>query len=44
MNIGKIKPQFVSVPFNASSANGMTEYNGIAKFSPAGIVVEFESK
>jgi hypothetical protein len=44
MNIGKIKPQFVSVPFSASSANGMTEYNGIAKFSPAGIVIEFESK
>lgn len=44
MNDKKIKPQFISVPFKASSPNGMTEYNGIAKFSPAGIVVEFESK
>ena len=44
MNDQKIKPQFISVPFKASSPNGTTEYNGIAKFSPAGIVVEFESK
>lgn len=43
MNERKIKPQFISVPFKASSSNGMTEYNGIAKFSPAGIVFEFES-
>lgn len=43
MNGRKIKPQFVSVPFKAASANGMTEYNGIAKFSPAGIVFEFDS-
>jgi hypothetical protein len=43
MNIEKIKPQLISVPFKAASGNGMTEYNGIAKFSPAGIVVEFES-
>ena len=43
MNSQKIKPQFISVPFKASSSNGMTEYNGIAKFSPAGIVIEFES-
>ncbi len=43
MNGKKIKPQLVSVPFKASSANGITEYNGIAKFSPAGIVFEFDS-
>jgi hypothetical protein len=43
MNNIKIKPQFISVPFMASSGNGMTEYNGIAKFSPAGIVFEFDS-
>jgi len=44
MNGQKIKPQFISVPFKADSPNGITAYNGIAKFSPAGIVVEFESK
>jgi hypothetical protein len=43
MNGKKIKPQFISVPFKAASSNGMTEYNGIAKFSPAGIVFEFDS-
>jgi len=43
MNDKKIKPQFISVPFKADSPNGVTEYNGIAKFSPAGIVVEFDS-
>jgi hypothetical protein len=44
MNDKIIKPQLINVPFKASSSNGMTEYEGIAKFSPAGIVVEFESK
>jgi hypothetical protein len=44
MNDKITKSQLVNVPFNASSANGMTEYHGIAKFSPAGIVFEFESK
>lgn len=43
MNGKNIKPQFISVPFKADSANGVTEYNGVAKFSPAGIVFEFES-
>ena len=43
MNGQKFKPHFVSIPFKASSSNGMTEYNGIAKFSPAGIVFEFDS-
>jgi len=43
MNNKKIKPQFISVPFKADSGSGATEYNGIAKFSPAGIVFEFDS-
>ena len=43
MNGRKIKPQFISVPFKAASGSGATEYNGIAKFSPAGIVFEFDS-
>lgn len=43
MNEQKIKPQFISVPFKADSPNGMTEYTGIAKFSPAGIIVEYKS-
>jgi hypothetical protein len=41
--VKKIKPQFISVPFKAESGSGVTEYNGIAKFSPAGIVFEFDS-
>lgn len=43
MNDIKTRPQFTSVPFKASSSNGMTEYNGIAKFSRAGVVLEFDS-
>ena len=43
MNGKKIKPQFTTVPFKADSGSGATEYNGIAKFSPAGIVIEFDS-
>ena len=39
----KINPQFISVPFKAASGSGVTKYNGIAKFSPAGIVFEFDS-
>jgi hypothetical protein len=35
---------FVSIPFKASSANGFRSYNGVAKFSDAGVVLEFESK
>ena len=35
---------FLSVPFKTESAHGLTSYNGVAKFSPAGIVLEFESK
>jgi hypothetical protein len=33
---------FTSVPFKAES--GLSSVNGIAKFSAAGIVLEFESK
>lgn len=35
---------FTSVPFKTESAHGLTQVNGVAKFSSAGIVVEFESK
>jgi hypothetical protein len=33
---------FTSIPFKTES--GMSSVNGIAKFSPAGVVLEFESK
>ena len=33
---------FTSIPFKTES--GMSQINGVAKFSPAGIVLEFESK
>lgn len=40
-----MQPQgFISVPFKTESPHGLTSYNGVAKFSPAGIVLEFESK
>src|SRR5688572_46612 len=35
---------FISVPFKTESAHGLSQINGVAKFSPAGIVLEFESK
>jgi hypothetical protein len=35
---------FISVPFKAEKHSGLSEVNGIAKFSQAGIVFEFESK
>lgn len=35
---------FTSVPFKTESSHGLTTVNGVAKFSPAGIVLEFESK
>lgn len=35
---------FTSVPFKTESAHGLTQVNGVAKFSSAGIVLEFESK
>ena len=39
-----MKQNYVSVPFKSDSGSGMTEYNGIAKFSAAGIIFEFEGK
>jgi hypothetical protein len=33
---------FITVPFKAAS--GFSEFDGMGKFSPAGIVLEFESK
>lgn len=35
---------FTSVPFKAEKYHGLSEVNGLAKFSSAGIVLEFESK
>ena len=35
---------FTSVPFKTESAHGLATVNGVAKFSSAGIVLEFESK
>ena len=35
---------FTSVPFKTETAHGFTSVNGVAKFSSAGIVLEFESK
>lgn len=35
---------FTTVPFKTESAHGLSTVHGVAKFSPAGIVLEFESK
>ena len=35
---------FSTVPFKTETAHGFTQVNGVAKFSSAGIVLEFESK
>ncbi len=35
---------FTSVPFKSEKHHGLSEVNGIAKFSAAGIVLEFEAK
>ena len=35
---------FTSIPFKSEKHDGFTVVNGIAKFSSAGIVLEFESK
>lgn len=35
---------FTSIPFKTESAHGLSQVNGVAKFSSAGIVLEFESK
>jgi hypothetical protein len=44
MSDGKRKPKFITVPFKAKSPNGMMYYHGIAKFSFAGVIIEYESK
>lgn len=35
---------FTSVPFKSESTHGLTSVNGVAKFSSAGVVLEFEAK
>ncbi|PYT01290.1 MAG: hypothetical protein DMF63_00095 [Acidobacteria bacterium] len=35
---------FTTIPFKTESEHGLTQVNGIAKFSSAGVVLEFESK
>lgn len=35
---------FTSVPFKTETHHGLSSINGVAKFSSAGIVLEFESK
>ena len=35
---------FTTVPFKSESGHGFTTVNGVAKFSSAGIVLEFEAK
>lgn len=35
---------FTSIPFKADKHQGLSEVNGVAKFSAAGVVLEFESK
>ena len=37
-----MKENFIAVPFKADS--GLSQIDGLGKFSPAGIVLEFESK
>lgn len=44
MSEEKARLKFITVPFKAESPNGMMHYRGIAKFSFAGIVIEYESK
>ncbi len=39
-----MQQNFISVPFKTESAHGLSTVNGVAKFSAAGIVLEFESK
>jgi len=35
---------FRSVPFKTESSHGLTQVNGVAKFSSAGVILEYESK
>jgi hypothetical protein len=40
-----MKPGFISIPFKIEGeSSGLTHAEGVAKFSPAGIVMEFETK
>jgi hypothetical protein len=39
-----MQQSFISVPFKTDSSMGLSEIDGIGKFSPAGIVLEYESK
>src|SRR5687768_8602006 len=39
-----MRSSFISIPFKSDSSHGLSETHGVAKFSPAGIVFEFESK
>jgi hypothetical protein len=35
---------FTTIPFKTESEHGLTKVNGVAKFSSAGVVLEFEAK
>jgi hypothetical protein len=35
---------FTTIPFKSESEHGLTKVDGVAKFSSAGVVLEFESK
>ena len=35
---------FIVVPFSTESGHGITQADGIAKFSPAGVILEYEAK
>ena len=35
---------FTTIPFKTESEHGLTQVNGVAKFSSAGVVLEFEAK
>ena len=39
-----MKTGFLSVPFKSEKGDGLYEVNGIAKFSSAGLIIEYESK
>lgn len=39
-----MQQNFISVPFKTEGAHGLTTVDGIAKFSSAGIILEFETK
>jgi hypothetical protein len=35
---------FISIPFKTEAMSGISQVEGIGKFSPAGVVLEFEAK